>query len=79
MSSETLLFEAEWTRAGTPGRAPLVARVAPDADDVPVFPRYDLERQFRVLRLVGELTSVPVPPVLVVRARPRGASARRSS
>ncbi len=41
----------------------LVARVAPGADDVPVFPRYDLPGQFAVIRLVGELTDVPVPTV----------------
>lgn len=62
MSSETLLFDASWDDGGSRRAGRLVARLAPDQDDVPVFPRYDLERQFRVLRLVGELTSVPVPP-----------------
>ena len=33
------------------------------ADDVPVFPRYDLPGQFATIRLVGELTDVPVPTV----------------
>jgi aminoglycoside phosphotransferase (APT) family kinase protein len=28
-----------------------------------VFPTYDMERQFQVMRLVGEHSSVPVPPV----------------
>ena len=31
--------------------------------DVPVFAEYDLQRQFDVIRMVGELTSVPVPKV----------------
>ena len=58
-------------RAAPPADHRLVARVAPDADDVPVFPRYDLPGQFEVIRLVGELTDVPVPHGVVVRARPR--------
>ncbi len=70
MSSETLLFEAEWQRGAEREKRSLVARVAPDADDVPVFPNYDLERQFRILQLVGELTPVPVPPVLWYEADP---------
>ena len=64
MSSETLLFDAAWAAGGAARRRErLVARLAPDAGDVPVFPSYDLGRQFDVIRLVGELTDVPVPPV----------------
>ena len=59
MSSETLLFDAEID--GATHR--LVARLAPQADAVPVFPEYDLERQQRVISLVGERTEVPVPTV----------------
>jgi aminoglycoside phosphotransferase (APT) family kinase protein len=40
-----------------------VARVAPTAEDVPVFPTYRLDHQFDVIRQVGELTDVPVPRV----------------
>ena len=55
MSSETLLFDAGVDRATASGvHHELVARVAPDAGDVPVFPSYDLEIQFRVMQLVGE-------------------------
>ena len=61
MSSETLLFDASWVSDGERRRYELVARVAPDAGDVPVFPSYDLESQFRVMQLVGERTEVPVP------------------
>ena len=50
MSSETLLFDAEWTEGGAERHQRLVARLAPDAADVPVFPRYDLDRQFAVIR-----------------------------
>jgi len=63
MSSETVLLTAAWTEEGAPRREKLVARVAPDPADVPVFPEYDLQRQFDVIRLVGELSSVPVPKV----------------
>jgi aminoglycoside phosphotransferase (APT) family kinase protein len=59
MSSETVLFDATWRD----GSERFVARVAPDPADVTVFPSYDLERQFRLLQLVTELTSVPVPTV----------------
>ena len=51
------------TRTAPPCHHRLVARVAPGADDVPVFPRYDLAAQFATIRPVGELTDVPVPPV----------------
>jgi aminoglycoside phosphotransferase (APT) family kinase protein len=64
MSSETILFDATWTqeRAATSER--LVARLAPDSHDCPVFPSYDMERQARVISTVGELTDVPVPRIL---------------
>jgi aminoglycoside phosphotransferase (APT) family kinase protein len=63
VSTETLLFEARWTEGGRARSEHLVARVAPDRVDVPVFPTYDMERQFQVMRLVGEHCSVPVPRV----------------
>jgi aminoglycoside phosphotransferase (APT) family kinase protein len=63
MSSETILFTAEWTEDGGQRSEDLVARVAPDPTDVPVFPTYDLQRQFEVIRLVGDFSSVPVPRV----------------
>ena len=40
-----------------------MARVAPTEEDVPVFTSYRLDHQFEVIRLVGELTDVPVPRV----------------
>ena len=64
MSSETLLFEAEWEEDGRARQRSLVARVPPDTSAVPVFPSYDMERQFRVMRVVEQHTSVPVPPTL---------------
>jgi len=63
MSSETLLLAAEWADGDSRTEHPMVARVAPAGVDVPVFPSYDLDDQFEVIRQVGELTSVPVPKV----------------
>jgi len=64
MSSETLLFDAVWTEDGERVHHALVARVAPDVSDVPVFPSYDFEVQFGVMQLVGEhAPDVPVPGV----------------
>lgn len=59
MSSETVLFDAEWS--GVNHR--LVARIAPGDTTMPVFPAYDLDSQFRVMQQVRENTSVPVPKV----------------
>src|SRR3954452_9738297 len=61
LSSDTILFTAEWDDHAGRTVHDLVARIAPDAGDVPVFPSYDLERQFRVIDDVGRMSSVPVP------------------
>jgi aminoglycoside phosphotransferase (APT) family kinase protein len=61
MSSDTLLFDATWTEDGRPQVHRLVARLAPDAGDMPVFPSYDLTGQFEIIRAVAEQTDVPVP------------------
>ena len=63
MSSETLIMHASWNTGNRRVDHPMVARLAPRADDVPVFANYDLDVQFSVLRKVRELTSVPVPRV----------------
>ncbi|MDO9455716.1 phosphotransferase family protein [Nocardioides sp.] len=63
MSSETLIFDATWTEGGTRATHEYVARVAPSADDFPVFPTYALQDQYDAMRLVAELTDVPVPTV----------------
>jgi aminoglycoside phosphotransferase (APT) family kinase protein len=62
MSSETLLFEATWEEDGEVRSERLVARVAPESHDVPVFPEYDMAGQFRTIQTVAALTDVPVPP-----------------
>jgi aminoglycoside phosphotransferase (APT) family kinase protein len=63
MSSETVLFDAAWTSGDGVRTEELVARLAPDPANVPVFPTYDLDLQFNVMRVVGELDAAPVPPV----------------
>lgn len=63
MSSETIMLTARWQQDGRPVEQKLVARVAPTTEDVPVFPTYRLDHQFEVIRMVGELTDVPVPRV----------------
>ncbi len=64
MSSETVLFTARWSEVGAPVERRLVARIEPPSTAYPLFPHYDLDMQFRVMRLVGEHTSVPVPETL---------------
>ncbi len=61
MSSDTTLFRARWHDAEGDHDERLVARIAPDVHDVPVFPKYDLQGQFDVIRAVAALTKVPVP------------------
>src|SRR5690606_38114527 len=75
MSSETLLFDVTWSESGVTKGGSYVARMAPDKDDFPVFPTYDLELQHRCLRLVSERCDVPVPaaPWLELDETPLGA------
>ncbi|WP_421841500.1 phosphotransferase family protein [Mycobacterium sp.] len=61
MSSETIILTARWQQDGETIKQKLVVRVAPAADDVPVFPTYRLDHQFEVIKLVGQSTNVPVP------------------
>ena len=71
MSSDTVLFNARWMETdGRERREPLVARIAPDAADVPVFPSYDMAGQFEAIRLVQQLSSAPVPEPLWAEPNP---------
>jgi aminoglycoside phosphotransferase (APT) family kinase protein len=63
MSSETIILTGRWDQDGQRREQKFVARVAPAAEDVPVFSSYRMDHQFDVIRLVGEKTDVPVPPV----------------
>lgn len=75
MSNVSLLFDATWTENGTAQTARLVARMAPDTSAVPVFPEYDLRRQYEVMHTVGEQSSAPVPRMRWIEdsAEPLGA------
>ena len=60
MSSDTVLFDVAWSD-GDAER--LVARLAPGPDAAPLFPEYDLGRQFRTMAEVAARSTVPVPPL----------------
>jgi aminoglycoside phosphotransferase (APT) family kinase protein len=64
MSNETLRFRAKWTQSDGLHDRHLVARVAPDPSDFPIFRSYNLEHQFRAMALVHEYSEVPVPKPL---------------
>ncbi|MCV7280019.1 phosphotransferase family protein [Mycolicibacterium flavescens] len=63
MSSETIILTGRWSEDGRPREQKWVARVAPTAQDVPVFSEYRMDHQFDVIRLVAQHTDVPVPQV----------------
>ena len=63
MSSETLDPRRRLDRGRRAPAGEYVARVAPAADDLPVFPNYALQDQYDAMRIVGEQTDVPVPAV----------------
>jgi aminoglycoside phosphotransferase (APT) family kinase protein len=63
LSSTSVLFEADWVSGGTDRHGAYVARLAPEASAVPVFPRYDLATQFEVISQVAAHSDVPVPAV----------------
>ncbi|MFN7243988.1 MAG: phosphotransferase family protein, partial [Dietzia cercidiphylli] len=66
MSNISVLFDAAWAPVGEassgdtaePQSAQLVARMCPQDDAFPVFPVYDLAKQFDLMRVVGENTEL---------------------
>lgn len=64
MSSETLLFDATWTEGGEARSERCVVRMRPALEAKPVFPTYDLDKQYRIMTLVGERCGIPVPKLL---------------
>jgi aminoglycoside phosphotransferase (APT) family kinase protein len=61
MSSETVLFDLAWTEDSARRTGGFVARFAPDPADLPLFPAYDLDRQYRAMRAVRANSTVPAP------------------
>ena len=59
VSSDTVPVRVDWPS----GPADYVVRMAPLPGDVPVFRTYNLPHQHETMRLVRELTDVPVPQV----------------
>jgi aminoglycoside phosphotransferase (APT) family kinase protein len=72
MSSISLLFDATWHDGDDGGTrtAQLVARMAPEAGAVPVFPHYDLRRQYDVISAVAAASDVPVPALRFLEESP---------
>ncbi|WP_298291699.1 phosphotransferase family protein [Novosphingobium sp.] len=62
LSNETILFTMVKAVDGQETAERLVARVQPSGPAV--HPSYDMEREFRLLKIIGERTSVPVPSVV---------------
>lgn len=62
LSSETYLFDVTWTEDGEVRSLPAVMRAAPQTRGV--FPRYDLSLEFRIMKILGEKTDVPVAEML---------------
>lgn len=60
-SNDTLLFDLACELDGEPAGGGRVVRIRPSG--YAVFPTYDLAQQFRVMRILGEHTSIPVPRV----------------
>lgn len=63
MSSETLVFDVSWREGGEERTAEYIARVVPAAEDFPVLESYALQGQYDTMRIIGELSDVPVPSV----------------
>ena len=72
-SSDTLMFDAEWSDGARAHSERLVARFKPSG--FTVFPTYDIAMQFRIMRVLGERSDVPVPRMrwLEEAERPLGA------
>jgi aminoglycoside phosphotransferase (APT) family kinase protein len=63
LSSTSVLFDVCWDGdgGGAQRRGSYVARMAPEASAVPVFPRYDLPVQFEVISRVAAFCDIPLP------------------
>lgn len=60
-SSASIFFDATWGESESRRSGSFVARTAPEATVMAVFPRYDMAEQFALLRTVSERSDVPVP------------------
>lgn len=61
LSNETFLFDATWEEGGKKVSHGMVLRCPPQS--YPIFPEYDLSRQFRVMEILKK-AGIPVPTVM---------------
>jgi aminoglycoside phosphotransferase (APT) family kinase protein len=61
LSSTSVLFEVTWVGEATDTVGSYVARMAPEDDAVPVFPRYDLATQYELISKVAAACPIPLP------------------
>jgi aminoglycoside phosphotransferase (APT) family kinase protein len=61
LSSTSVLFEVAWAGPGGGRTESYVARMAPEDDAVPVFPRYDLPAQYDLISRVADGCPIPLP------------------
>ncbi|HYK71021.1 MAG TPA: phosphotransferase family protein [Streptosporangiaceae bacterium] len=61
LSSTSVLFDVSWAAGDGARRGSYVARMAPEAEAVPVFPHYDLSLQFEVMSKVAARCEIPLP------------------
>jgi aminoglycoside phosphotransferase (APT) family kinase protein len=61
LSSASVLFDAHWKSGGRTEGGAFVARMIPEEGAFPVFEKYDLELQYRVITEIAAATDVPVP------------------
>lgn len=59
LSSETIILTVDWPDKSRK----FVMRVEPSAKDIPMFPKYRLDHQFELLKLVTQQTDLPIPQV----------------
>lgn len=63
MSSETIMVTAQWPTAPATPAEHWVMRMAPRAEDIPVFDTYRLDHQYEAMRLAATHSGLPVPAV----------------
>jgi aminoglycoside phosphotransferase (APT) family kinase protein/putative sterol carrier protein len=68
LSSETYLFDVTWKEGVQPRSLPVVMRAAPQSRGV--FPEYDLNLQFGIMKILKENTDVPVAEMLWLEEDP---------
>ena len=58
-SNDTLLFDLTWSEGDASRGQSFVVRIHPSG--FPIFPFYDVGKQYRVMKIIGENSDVPMP------------------